>query len=212
MFQRNRTWRLIDCPPGANIMSSKWVFKHKINPDGTLERYKAHWVVRIFTQCAGVDFDETFTPVVKPVMIRTVLTIAASHRWSTKQLDVSNAFLHGHLKEHVLCQQPTGFVDAKHLSVVCLLDKSLYDMRQAPRVWFTASPPSLSHSASGRRGLTHHFSCCDMAATSSTSFCTSTTLFSLAPAPVYYNTSSTASVPNSPSKTWASSDSSWAST
>jgi hypothetical protein len=70
-------------------------------------------------------------------MIQIVLTIAASHHWSTKQLDVSNAFLHEHLKEHVLCQQPMGFVHAKQPSTVCLLDKSLYGLRQAPRAWFT---------------------------------------------------------------------------
>lgn len=136
-LQRNRTWRLVDRPPGTNIVSGKWVFKHKLNPEGTLERYKARWVVRGFTQRAGINFDETFTPVVKPATIRTVLTIAASRRWSTKQLDVSSAFLHGHLKEHVLCQQPTGFVDAERPSAVCLLDKSLYSLRQAPRAWFT---------------------------------------------------------------------------
>jgi histone deacetylase 1/2 len=73
---------------------------------------------------------------VKPATIRTVLTIAASRNWATKQLDVSNAFLHGRLKEPVLCQQPTGFVDAQQLDVVCLLDKSLYGLRQAPRAWF----------------------------------------------------------------------------
>jgi hypothetical protein len=66
-----------------------------------------------------------------------VLAIAASRHWPTKQLDVSNAFLHGHLSEHVLYQQPTGFVDADRPDVVCLLDKSLYGLRQAPRAWFT---------------------------------------------------------------------------
>lgn len=65
-----------------------------------------------------------------------MLTIAASWNWATKQLDVSNVFLHGHLKEHVLCQQPIGFVDVDHPDAVCLLDKSLYRLRQAPRAWF----------------------------------------------------------------------------
>jgi hypothetical protein len=136
-LQRNRTWRLVDRPLGANVVSGKWVLKHKLNPDGSLERYKARWVVRGFTQCPSVDFGETFTPVVKPATIRTMLTIAASRRWATKQLDISNAFLHGHLHEHVLCQQPTGFVDTARPDTVCLLDKSLYGLRQAPRAWFT---------------------------------------------------------------------------
>jgi hypothetical protein len=102
-----------------------------------LERYKARWVVRGFTQRPDIDFGETFTPVVKPVTIQTVLTIAASRHWPTKQLDVSNAFLHGHLHERVLCQQPTVFVDPSQPKDVCLLDKSLYGLRQAPHAWFT---------------------------------------------------------------------------
>jgi len=131
-LQRNQTWRFVDRPPGANVVSGKWVFKHKLKPDGTLERYKARWVVRGFTQQAGIDFGETFTPVVKPTTIRTVLTIAASRRWATKHLDMSNAFLHGHLQERVLCQQPVGFIDKAQPNTVCLLDKSLYGLRQSP--------------------------------------------------------------------------------
>jgi hypothetical protein len=135
-IQANCTWRLVDRPPGAHVIFDKWVFHHKLNPDGTFECYKARWVVRGFTQRAGIDFSETFTPVVKLATIRTVLTIAASRRWSTHQLDVSNAFLHGTLQEHVLYQQPTGFVDAARPNAVCLLDKSLYGLCQAPRAWF----------------------------------------------------------------------------
>ncbi|XP_066358394.1 uncharacterized mitochondrial protein AtMg00810-like [Miscanthus floridulus] len=75
-------------------------------------------------------------PVVKPATIRTMLTIATSHRWPTRQLDVSNAFLHGHLQEHVFYQQPPGFIDATCTNAVCLLDKLLYGLRQAPRAWF----------------------------------------------------------------------------
>jgi histone deacetylase 1/2 len=92
-------------------VSGKWVFKHKLNPNGSLERYKARWVVRGFTQRVGIDFGETFNLVIKPATIRTMLTIAVSRRWAMKQLDVSNAFLHGHLQERVFYQQPIGFVD-----------------------------------------------------------------------------------------------------
>jgi hypothetical protein len=74
----NDTWRLVSRPPGANIVIGKWLFKHKFHSDGTLARHKAHWVVRGFSQQVGVDYDETFSPVVKPAMIRTVLSIATS--------------------------------------------------------------------------------------------------------------------------------------
>ncbi|WVZ70083.1 hypothetical protein U9M48_018781 [Paspalum notatum var. saurae] len=94
------------------------------------------WVVRGFNQRPGVDFSETFSPVVKPATIRTVLTLVAMHGWPAHQLDVSNAFLHGNLREQVYCQQPTGFADPAQPDAVCLLSRSLYGLRQAPRVWF----------------------------------------------------------------------------
>ncbi|KAK1684485.1 hypothetical protein QYE76_045333 [Lolium multiflorum] len=104
-LQRNQTWTLVPRPPHANIITGKWVFKHKFHPDGTLDRHKARWVVRGFRQRAGVDFTDTFAPVVKPGTIRTVLQLAVSRAWPVHQMDVSNAFLHGHLEEQVFCQQ-----------------------------------------------------------------------------------------------------------
>ena len=79
------------------------MFKHKLNPDGSLERYKARWVVRGFHQRPGIDFQETFSPVVKPATIRTVLTLVAGKNWPAHQLDVFNAFLQGNLSERVYC-------------------------------------------------------------------------------------------------------------
>lgn len=97
----NRTWTLVPRPPGAKIVTGKWLFRHKLKEDGSLERYKARWVVRGFSQRPGVDFDETFSPVVKAATVRTVLTVAASRGWPVHQMDVNNAFLHGHLAERV---------------------------------------------------------------------------------------------------------------
>ena len=100
----NRTWELVPRPPGANVVTGKWVFRVKYKPDGSLDRYKARWVVRRFSQHPGVDFGETFSPVVKPATIRTVLSLVASRGWQARQLDISNAFLHGNLSECVYCQ------------------------------------------------------------------------------------------------------------
>jgi histone deacetylase 1/2 len=126
---RNDTWCLVPRPQGARVISGKWILKNKLHPDGLLERRKARWVLRGDTQRPGVDFDQTFSSVVKPVTIRIVLTLAASNGWPVHQLDVSNAFLRGELKETVYCQQPTGFVDSHHLNHVWLLSKSLYGLR-----------------------------------------------------------------------------------
>jgi hypothetical protein len=79
LFQ-NHTWDLVPCPRQANIVTEKWIFKHKFSADGTLERYKARWVLRGFTQRPGVDFAETFSLVVKPATVRTVLSLALSRR------------------------------------------------------------------------------------------------------------------------------------
>ena len=73
---------------------------------------------------------------IKPATIRTVLTLVATYNWPAHQLDVSNAFLHENLREQVYSQQPTGFVDPQHPNNVCLLSRSLYGLRQAPRAWF----------------------------------------------------------------------------
>jgi hypothetical protein len=100
-LKNNWTWDLVPCPPGANVVSGKWIFRHKLKPDGSLGRYKACWVLRGFTQRAGVDYGETFSPVVKPATVRTVLSIAISQNWLVHQLDINNAFLHGTLAETV---------------------------------------------------------------------------------------------------------------
>lgn len=132
----NQTWSLIPRPSGANVVSGKWVFRHKFNSDGSLSHYKAHWVCHGDSQQPGIDFDETFSLVVKPSTIRAVLSIAVSSDWPIHQLDVKNAFLHGSLTETVYCRQPLGFADPSFPDHVCHLQKSLYGLKQAPRAWF----------------------------------------------------------------------------
>jgi hypothetical protein len=84
-----------------------------------------------------VDYDETFSPVVKLATVRTVLSIAVSRDWPIQQLDVKNAFLHSTLIETVYCSQPTGFADPAHHDLVCCLKKSLYGLKQAPHTWYS---------------------------------------------------------------------------
>ncbi|WVZ71194.1 hypothetical protein U9M48_019809, partial [Paspalum notatum var. saurae] len=133
----NQTWDLVPPPPGGNVVTGKWIWTHKRRADGTLDRYKARWVLRGFTQRPGVDYDETFSPVVKPATVRTVLSLALSRSWPVHQLDVKNAFLHGILTETVYCSQPAGFVDPTRPDMVCRLNKSLYGLKQAPRAWYS---------------------------------------------------------------------------
>jgi hypothetical protein len=136
-LQANHTWDLVPRPHGANVVTGKWIFKLKLHADGSLERYKVRYVLQGFTQRLGVDYDETFSPVVKPATVRTVLTLALSWYWPVHQLDVKNAFLHGTLTETVYCTKHVGFVDPAHPDMVCKLKKSLYGLKQAPRAWYS---------------------------------------------------------------------------
>jgi hypothetical protein len=99
----NGTLELVPRPQGSNVVIVKWVFTHKLRADGTLDHYKARWVLWGFTQCPGVDYDETFNPVVKSATVRTVLATAVSRDWPIQHLDVKNAFLHDTLSETVFC-------------------------------------------------------------------------------------------------------------
>jgi len=133
---KSGTWDLVPRPPNTNVVRSMWLFRHKFNADGTLSRYKARLVANGKSQQIGVDCDETFSPVIKPVTVRSVLHLALARDWPIHQLDVKNAFLHGDLHETVYMHQPPGFTDPTRPHHVCHLKKSLYGLKQAPRAWF----------------------------------------------------------------------------
>jgi hypothetical protein len=133
----NATWTLVPRPPGQNIISCKWVYKLKQHADGSIDKYKVRLVARGFTQQYGIDYLDTFNPVVKPETVRLVLSLAASRDWHLRQVDISNAFLHGVLEETVYMQQPPGFTDSRHPDYVCKLQKALYGLKQSPRAWYS---------------------------------------------------------------------------
>jgi hypothetical protein len=144
-LQKQGTWSLVPPPPHKNIVGCKWVYKLKRHSDGTIARYKARLVAKGFHQQQGVDYDETFSPVVKPPTVRLILSLAMSLNWPLKQLDVKNAFLHGTLKEEVYMAQPPGYVDSTNSHYVCKLHKSIYGLKQAPRAWFDSFTTQLLH-------------------------------------------------------------------
>ncbi|CAL9013250.1 unnamed protein product, partial [Prunus brigantina] len=132
-LQSQGTWSLEPNPGTKNIVGSKWLYKIKKNSDGSIARYKARLVAQGFSQQPGLDFGETFSPVVRHTTVRLVLSLAAMNHWSLRQLDVKNAFLHGDLEEEVFMRQPQGYEDPAHPEYVCKLKKSLYGLKQAPR-------------------------------------------------------------------------------
>ncbi|GKC11356.1 ribonuclease H-like domain-containing protein [Tanacetum coccineum] len=110
----NKTWVLVPRPPNVNIIRFMWLYKHKYNADGSLGRYKAQLVANGRSQQQGIDCDETFSHVVKPATIWTILSLAVSRQWPIQQLDVKNAFLYGNLTETVYMHQPPGFTNSAY--------------------------------------------------------------------------------------------------
>ncbi|VVA31716.1 PREDICTED: Retrovirus-related Pol poly from [Prunus dulcis] len=145
------TWIFVPRPSGKNVVGCKWIYKVKRNADGSIARHKARLVAQGFSQEPGIDFEETFSPVVLHTTVRIILSLAASNKWPLRQLDVKNAFLHGELQEEVYMRQPLGFEDVEHPDFVCRLQKSLYGLKQAPRAWnakFTGYLPALGFCSS----------------------------------------------------------------
>jgi histone deacetylase 1/2 len=149
-LKKNDTWILVPYSYDLPVIGSKWVYKVKLHANGSIDRYKARLVAQGFNQKYGIDYFETFSPVVKPTTIRVVLTVALSKQWPIHQLDVHNAFLNGELREDVYMKQPPGFLDSNHPSYVCKLRKAIYGLKQAPRTWYTKL-----HSALQKWGFTN---------------------------------------------------------
>jgi transposase InsO family protein len=130
-IQDNNTWTLVDLPKYRNAIGCRWVFKVKQGDTIETSRYKARLVAQGFTQQYGEDFDEVFAPVTRSSTFRILLAIASAQNLTLKQYDVKTAFLNGSLQEEIYMKQPPGFNGNKVLK----LNKSLYGLKQAARVW-----------------------------------------------------------------------------
>lgn len=132
-FEINGTWSLVDLPPGRKPIKTMWVFKTKRAEDGTITRYKARLVAKGCSQKYGIDYGETFSPVVRYSSIRILIALAAQRGLQIDQMDAITAYLQGNLDEEIYTLQPDGYDDGS--GRVCKLHKAMYGLKQSGRQW-----------------------------------------------------------------------------
>lgn len=130
----NGTWSLVPAQLGLNVVGSRWIFKSKCKFDDSLEHQKARLVAKGYHQQTRINFDDTFSPMVKPTTIRLVLSCAISKQWPIHQIDIQNAFLHGNLSKEVYMHQNFCFVHKLPNSCMLIAQNSL---------WIETSPKGL---------------------------------------------------------------------
>jgi hypothetical protein len=133
-LHHNNTWELTELPHGRKAIGSKWIFRIKRDEHGNVERYKARLVAQGFSQLYGIDYQETFSPVVRYASIRILIALATQYDYEIHQMDVTTAYLNGELEEEIFMKQPEGFQQG---NLVCRLNKSLYGLKQSGRAWYS---------------------------------------------------------------------------
>ena len=133
-MNENKTFSLVKLPAGKRAVGCRWVFTMKNGPAG--EFAKARLVAQGFSQQEGIDYNETFSPVIRYDSVRVLLAVAASRKFKVHQMDVTTAFLHGDIDAEIYMKQPPGFEDAKDPTAVWKLHKSIYGLKQSPLCWY----------------------------------------------------------------------------
>jgi hypothetical protein len=135
-IMKNEVWEIVPRPGNKDVVSYRWLFKIKHAADGSIEKYKARFVARGFSQKEGIDYEETFAPVARYTLIRTIIALAAKMKWKLYQMDVKTVFLNSVIEEEVYIEQPQGFEVEDKKSHVYRLKKAIYRLKQAPRAWY----------------------------------------------------------------------------
>ena len=135
-IMKNDVWDIVLKPENKSVVSSKWIYKIKHATEGSIEKYKARFVARGFSQKEGIDYEETFAPVARYTSIRTIMALAPMMKWDLHQMDVKTAFLSDVIEEEVYIEQPQGFEVEDRVTHVCKLKKALYGLKQSPRALY----------------------------------------------------------------------------
>lgn len=131
----HQVWKLVPREKNIKVVKSKWVYTVKENLDGSIQKYKAKLVAVGYSQKEGIDYDQSFAPVVKLESFRYLIAMASIRKFQIRQYDVTTAYLYGTLEIPVYLEQPKGFVDAGRPDYVCQLQRSLYGLPQSDRSW-----------------------------------------------------------------------------
>ena len=135
-FEHQKVWKLVPRPQNRKVIDTRWVFRNKLDEEGTVIKNKARLVAKGFSQAEGIDYDETFAPIARLEAIKMFLTFVAHSNFKVYEMDVKSAFLNVELDEEVYVEQPTGFEDPEFLDFVYFLFKVIYGLKQAPRKWY----------------------------------------------------------------------------
>ena len=133
-IEENKVWTVVKRPNDKSVIQTRWIFKIKRNANNEPEKYKARLVAKGYCQEYGIDYYETFAPVVKVQTLRTIFALSAQQDLVVHQVDINTAFLNGDLEEEIFIEPPPGIVKYKK-DEVCKLHKALYGLKQAPRAW-----------------------------------------------------------------------------
>eukprot|EP00253_Pinus_taeda_P027677 PITA_27677 len=133
---KNGVWEIFPRPSDNSVVTSKWIYKIKHVVDGSIDKYKAIFVARVFSQKGGIDYEETFVPNARYTTIRSLVLLATIMGCNIHQMDMKTTFLNETINEEVYIEQPRGFEENNRDTHVYRLKKALYGLKQAPREWY----------------------------------------------------------------------------
>jgi hypothetical protein len=133
-FERMGIYEIIPCPKDHKVVGSKWVFRIKQGPDGSIQKYKVCVIMQGFSQVEGLDYDQTFAPVAKFASFHAALAIAAECDWEVHQMAIKVAYLNGRLEEDIFMKLLPGFDISE--GMVLKLIKAVYGTKQGGWVWY----------------------------------------------------------------------------
>ena len=126
---------LVPRPKNKNFITTKWVFRNKMDENGEVTRNKERLVCKGYAQKEGIYYGETFSLVAR-LGVRTFLAYSTYKGFKVYQMDFKSRFLNGILEEEVYIEWPEGSIDPNNKNMVCRLNKALYHLKQAPRAWY----------------------------------------------------------------------------